>query len=100
MTCAACARAVEKALSKLEGVLKAQVNLAVEKAVVEYDGNILRLSEIKQAINNAGYKALDIEKDTSVDEDRKRKKKEIRTMWTKFIAVSYTHLGRESKSFI
>lgn len=85
MTCAACARAVEKALSKLEGVLKAQVNLAVEKAVVEYDGNILRLSEIKQAINNAGYKALDIEKDTSVDEDRKRKKKEIRTMWTKFI---------------
>lgn len=85
MTCAACARAVEKALSKLEGVLKAQVNLAVEKAVVEYDGNILRLSEIKQAINNAGYKALDIEKDTSVDEDRKRKEKEIRTMWTKFI---------------
>lgn len=85
MTCAACARAVEKALSKLEGVLKAQVNLATEKAVVEYDGNILRLSEIKQAINDAGYKALNIEREISIDEDRVRKEKEIKTMWTKFI---------------
>lgn len=85
MTCAACARNVEKALSKLEGVIKAQVNLALEKTVVEYDGSILKLSEIKQAINNAGYKALDIEREISVDEDRKRKEREIKTMWTKFI---------------
>ena len=88
MTCAACARTVEKALSKLEGVLKAQVNLALEKAVVEYDGSILKLSEIKQAINNAGYKALDIEGEISVDEDRERKEREIKNMWTKFIFSS------------
>ena len=88
MTCAACARTVEKALSKLEGVLKAQVNLALEKAVVEYDGSILKLSEIKQAINNAGYKALDIEREISVDEDRERKEREIKNMWTKFIFSS------------
>ena len=85
MTCAACVRAVERALTRLPGVAAVQVNLATEKAVVEYDGEAMRLSQIKQAINNAGYKALDAEREISVDEDKIRKEKEIRTMWTKFI---------------
>ncbi len=85
MTCAACVKAVEKTLTKLPGVMEVQVNLATEKASVEYDGSILRLSEIKQAINNAGYKALDAERESSIDDDRIRKEKEIKTMWTKFI---------------
>ncbi len=85
MTCAACVKAVEKALAKLPGVTEAQVNLATEKAAVEYDGEIIRLSEIKQAINKAGYKALDAERETNVDEDKIRKEKEIKTMWRKFI---------------
>jgi copper ion binding protein len=37
MTCAACARRVEKALSRTEGVRAANVNLATETATVEYD---------------------------------------------------------------
>ncbi len=37
MTCAACARRVEKALSGTSGVPAANVNLAAEKATVEYD---------------------------------------------------------------
>ncbi len=85
MTCAACVRAVERALKKLTGVKEAQVNLATEKAAIEYDASIVRLSELKQAINNAGYKALDVEREASVDEDKQRKEKEIKTMWTKFI---------------
>ncbi len=85
MTCAACVRAVERALKKLTGVKEAQVNLATEKAVIEYDASIVRLSELKQAINKAGYKALDVEREASVDEDKQRKEKEIKTMWTKFI---------------
>ncbi|NLC19492.1 MAG: heavy metal translocating P-type ATPase, partial [Clostridiales bacterium] len=83
MTCAACVRRVEKAISNLDGVVKANVNLATEKATVEYDTAKIRLSAIKQAIEKAGYKALEIEKNT-VDEDRKRKQKEIRTLWIKF----------------
>ena len=85
MTCAACVRSVEKVLNRLPGILEAQVNLATEKAIIEYDGAIVRLSEIKQVINDAGYKALDIEREASIDEDRERKQKEIKTMWTKFI---------------
>lgn len=83
MTCAACARRVEKAISKLDGVVNANVNLATEKATVEYDTAKIRLSAIRQAIEKAGYKALEIEKNT-VDEDRLRKQKEIRTLWIKF----------------
>src|SRR3712207_7081913 len=37
MTCAACARWVEKALSGTAGVRAANVNLAAEKATVEYN---------------------------------------------------------------
>lgn len=85
MTCAACVRAVERALTKVPGVIKAQVNLATEKAAIEYDGEVVRLSQLRQAINNAGYKALDAEREVSVDEDRIRKEKEIKAMWTKFI---------------
>jgi Cu+-exporting ATPase len=85
MTCAACAKAVEKATLKLEGVESAVVNFATEKAIIKYDSQKTRLSEIKQAISKAGYKALEVEAGSNVDEDRVRKEKEIRTLWTKFI---------------
>ncbi|MGI6160621.1 MAG: heavy metal translocating P-type ATPase [Christensenellales bacterium] len=84
MTCAACSQRIEKVLSKLDGVVSASVNLASEKAAVEYDPQIVKLSYIKQTIEKLGYKPLNLEKET-VDEDRARKDKEIRTMWTKFI---------------
>ncbi len=84
MTCAACAQRIEKTLAKQEGVLIASVNLATEKATVTYDPRKVRLSAIRQSIEKLGYKALSAEKN-NVDEDRLRKEKEIRTMWTKFI---------------
>ena len=84
MTCAACANRIERVLSKKEGVLRASVNFATENATVEYDPQKIRLSAIRQAIEDIGYKALSIEKKT-VDEDKLRKEKEIRTLWTKFI---------------
>ncbi|MHB8128354.1 MAG: heavy metal translocating P-type ATPase [Mobilitalea sp.] len=87
MTCAACAQRVEKAIAKLEGISKVSVNLATEKATIEYDSQIIRLSAIKQCIEKTGYKALEIDKNT-VDEDKLRKEKEIRTLWTKFIIAA------------
>ncbi len=87
MTCAACAQRVEKAIEKLEGVSKVSVNFATEKATVEYNSQVIRLSAIKQSIEKAGYKALEIDK-TSVDEDKLRKEKEIKTLWIKFIISS------------
>jgi len=85
MTCAACANRIEKVLGKMDGVLRVSVNFAAEKAIIEYDPQKTRLSAIKQAIEKIGYKVLNIEKKTVVDEDKLRKDKEIRTLWIKFI---------------
>lgn len=84
MTCAACAKSIERAVGKLSGVENVSVNFATEKANVRYNPSELRLSEIKQAIAKAGYKALEIESRNKVDEDKKRKDREIRILWTKF----------------
>ncbi|MDR1505955.1 MAG: heavy metal translocating P-type ATPase [Treponema sp.] len=90
MTCAACSARVEKAIGRLEGVQTASVNLATEKATVHYDPHILRLSAIRNAVEKAGYTALDFSGKGAVDEDRLRKEKEIKILWIKFIvAVSF-----------
>lgn len=85
MTCAACARRVEKAIGKLEGIEETSVNFATEKATVTYDPQTVRLSVIRGAIEKAGYEALEVDKADAADEDRVRKQKEIKTLWTKFI---------------
>ncbi|MDR1570778.1 MAG: heavy metal translocating P-type ATPase, partial [Oscillospiraceae bacterium] len=85
MTCAACAQRVEKAIKKLDGVESASVNLATEKATVAYNPQIVRLSAIRGAIEKAGYQALEINRADARDEDRVRKQREIKTLWTKFI---------------
>ncbi|MDR0584354.1 MAG: heavy metal translocating P-type ATPase [Treponema sp.] len=88
MTCAACAGRIEKALRKLEGIESAAVNLATEKATVVYNPLKVRVSAIKEAIEKAGYRALDFSGEGAVDEDKLRKEKEIRILWTKFIVAS------------
>jgi len=55
MTCASCARAVERTVSKIEGVCYSNVNLATEKLSVEFDENKTSMDEIKEAIKKAGY---------------------------------------------
>ncbi|MDQ6600324.1 copper-translocating P-type ATPase [Bacillus salipaludis] len=57
MTCAACAARIEKGLTKLEGVVRANVNLALEKATVEYNSGVLSTGEIIQKVETLGYGA-------------------------------------------
>jgi Cu+-exporting ATPase len=88
MTCAACARRVEKAIGKLDGIASVSVNFASEKATVAYDPARTKVSAIKAAVEKAGYEALDVSKATAVDEDRARKQRDIQTLWTKFIIAA------------
>ncbi len=59
MTCAACAKAVERVSRKLDGVLEANVNIATEKLDITFDKSKVSLNDIKIAIEKAGYKALE-----------------------------------------
>jgi len=88
MTCASCARAIEKSISKLNGIKEVSVNLASEKARVVYDSSQVRLSEIKNAIIKAGYTPLEIEKTSYEDSHQERKQKEINSIFRRFIIAS------------
>ena len=58
MSCINCAHAIEKALSKLNGVKNATVNLAPEKAIIEYDTNIVDQKSIEDTIIDTGYQVI------------------------------------------
>ncbi len=59
MTCAACVRRVERGLESLEGVTSAAVNLATEKARVEYDSDLVNSSAMKAKIEELGYQVVE-----------------------------------------
>ena len=58
MTCASCATTIEKSLSKLKGVSKAQVNLGTETATVEYDQNKVKINTLNKAVTDVGYSVI------------------------------------------
>lgn len=55
MTCAACAKTIERVTLKLNGVKNSNVNLATEKLSIEYDEELVNYDIIVQAIKKAGY---------------------------------------------
>ncbi len=74
MTCAACAKAVERAVRKLDGIYKADVNLATEKIFLEYELSKVKISDIKNSVEKAGYRA--VEEDIALTEDKNPKKED------------------------
>jgi Cu+-exporting ATPase len=63
MTCATCAGRVEKALGSVDGVTSVSVNLAGEKAYVEFLRGVVSPVDLIDAIENAGYTARPVEND-------------------------------------
>jgi Cu+-exporting ATPase len=59
MTCAACASRVEKSLTRAPGVRSAGVNLATERATVDYDQSATGVDALIEAVKSAGYGARD-----------------------------------------
>ncbi|OKQ00087.1 heavy metal translocating P-type ATPase [Paenibacillus sp. P46E] len=55
MTCSACAARIEKGLSRMEGVSKANVNLALEQATVGFDPAVAGVPQIEEKIRSLGY---------------------------------------------
>ncbi len=73
MTCASCVSHVEGALKGLEGVLSANVNLATEKATVEYLPGVVGPGEFKRAVAGVGYEVLEPEVgEEEVDEEERK----------------------------
>jgi len=66
------ARRLEKALLQIEGVLEAQVALATEKARVRYVPTIVSQAEIRKAVSQAGFEALELGGDADDAEAKAR----------------------------
>jgi len=82
MTCASCVARVEKALSGIPGVVSATVNLASEKATVEYIEGV-RVADLRQTVKEAGYE-LGPETET-LEDVTTAAQREIRTVRNRFI---------------
>ena len=58
MSCAACAARIEKVLGKMDGISKANVNLATEKLNLEFNENKISFKEIEEKINKLGFSVV------------------------------------------
>jgi copper chaperone CopZ len=55
MTCANCARSVERRLVSTPGVTKAAVDLQAASATVEYDADLVKPETLASAVRALGY---------------------------------------------
>jgi Cu+-exporting ATPase len=86
MSCAVCAKTVEKVLNEVSGVVAAAVNFATETAKVEYIPAETGVKEIVQAIEKAGYQVLQAPEDEEItDVEEKARKLEFKTLKKRLI---------------
>ena len=83
MTCAACSTRIEKGLNKMDGVVQANVNLALEKATVEFNPSAVSTKELIQKVEKLGYGAMLKVRDEKETVDHRQK--EIEKQQGKFI---------------
>jgi Cu+-exporting ATPase len=78
MTCAACSARIEKGLEKLPGVARAAVNLATEKATIEYNPAEIGAADIIKAVEKLGYGAAPVGGRPLEDTERAEREREFR----------------------
>ena len=83
MTCAACAKNIERVVNKQEGVMQGQVNFATEKLNLQFDENIITYDKISAVVERAGFALHMPEKDENVA-TAKRKAGEIENLRSTF----------------
>ncbi|MGG1632880.1 heavy metal translocating P-type ATPase [Rossellomorea sp. NRS-1567] len=84
MTCAACSARIEKVLNKQEGIQHATVNLALEKATIEYAPGTISTDQIIKKVDSIGYGAT-VKNDENQEEQTDHKLQEIQKQKRKFI---------------
>jgi heavy metal translocating P-type ATPase len=70
MSCASCVGRVEKALQSVPGVIEAAVNLATETARVDVVGEMVRRSDLIEAVGKTGYEAEDTQAASGSDDQK------------------------------
>jgi len=97
MTCAGCSSGLEKYLSKQQGIIKAEVNLVMSNANIEYDEKIIELSKIDEYVKEAGFKSLGIDKFELEKKDFKKEKIKLLATIVIGLVVLYLSMGHMIK---
>jgi Cu+-exporting ATPase len=84
MTCASCVRRVETALAKQPGVLSATVNLATERATVEFLPGQVAFADLRRAVEGVGYGLRELVEDER-DVEAEARRREQRTLLAKLL---------------
>ena len=92
MTCASCVNKVEKALRSAKGVLQVNVNLATERASIEFIPEMVSIRDLKKVVKDIGYQVLDVRVGDStlreediVEKERLVREAELSRLKLKFI---------------
>jgi Cu+-exporting ATPase len=84
MVCATCVQTIESSLRALPGVASASVNLGTEKAYVVYNPSVTGISEMKFAIEDAGYQYLGLAGEISEEAENKARDKDLHDKLLRF----------------
>ena len=86
MHCSSCSQLIEMALRKTPGVLSASVNVGTERAFVEYDPKVVKVSALEEAVKKIGYGAEKYESAAGAGQSREkeRREEEIKKIKSKF----------------
>lgn len=87
MTCAACSARIEKRLNKAPGVVRANVNLASEKAVIEYEPGVTDIRKLIEVVEKTGYGAKEIAR-IDEEEEQARRQREYEKLELRLIISS------------
>ena len=85
MTCASCARSIEKSVSKLAAVSSVNVNLATEKMTVTFDEAALNVSDIVRTVEDTGYQAKLGTSEQEGPSQAERQSAHIQALWRRFL---------------
>lgn len=70
MACSFCVESIQKSLTRLEGVEDVSVSLAHQEALVQYDAEKVKETEIKQTLRDMGYRIRDPDKVKAFEEQQ------------------------------
>lgn len=90
MTCAACARRIERKLTHAPGVTRANVNFATARATVEFDPARTGVSDLIEAVRAVGYDTAGVpaDEDAVADNEEAAREVEQRTLWRRFLVAA------------
>ncbi|MBA2691401.1 MAG: copper-translocating P-type ATPase [Rubrobacter sp.] len=90
MSCASCVASVEKVLAGVSGVTNVNVNLATEKATVDYLPDSSGMRDFERAVKDAGYGVIGEEEEAPAEDARESEYRKLKNRF--LVAAALTAL--------